>query len=216
MRWTNPQDMPDSPRQRPFSPPPAPATSPLLKVLVFLLALFVLYQGADWVLKQRTPIITRPAETSPAPQTPHSPQTPATEPFSAPQTSPQDDNASAPPIVKCVVNGKTSYGDAPCAQGAVSSQLKTRRDHNLMAAVRPQNVLNAAPTEEHHAPRSPVAQNSPAVDTAALKKAECKALDARIEQLDSMSRQPQGASTQDWIRDERKKARDKQFRLLCA
>ena len=215
MRWTNHPDMHDSPRERPFSPPPAPATGFVGKGLIFLLALFALYQGANWVLKQRMPITTRPAETSPATQAPYIPKTPAPEPFSAPQPSPQDDSASAPHIVKCVVNGKTSYGDAPCAQGAVSSQLKTRRDHNLMAAVRPQPVRPSAPEEPTQQPVS-ATPSRPMVNIAAARKAECQQLDAAIKQFDAESRQPQSAQRQDWIRSQRQNARDRQFRLSCA
>lgn len=46
-------------------------------------------------------------------------------------------------------------------------------------------------------------------------KAECKLLDARVQELDALARQPQSAATQDWIRSERKKARDRQFELRC-
>jgi hypothetical protein len=47
------------------------------------------------------------------------------------------------------------------------------------------------------------------------RMSECKNLDARITQLDSMARQPQSGQTQDWIRGERKTARDRQFSLRC-
>lgn len=43
----------------------------------------------------------------------------------------------------------------------------------------------------------------------------CKSLDARIAQLDAMARQPQSGQMQDWIRGERKTARDRQFGLRC-
>ena len=215
MRWTNHPDMHDSPRERPFSPPPAPATGFVGKGLIFLLALFALYQGADWVLKQRLPITARPAETSPAAQAPYTPKTPAAESFSAPQPSPHVDSASAPPIVKCVVNGKTSYGDTPCAIGAASSQLKTRRDHNLMAAVRPQAARPSAPEEAAQPPASAM-PSRPMVDVAAARKTECQQLDAAIKQFDAESRQPQSAQRQDWIRSQRQNARDRQFRLSCA
>ena len=46
-------------------------------------------------------------------------------------------------------------------------------------------------------------------------QAECKALDARIAQYDSMARQPQSGQTQDWIAAQRKKARDRQFGIRC-
>lgn len=44
---------------------------------------------------------------------------------------------------------------------------------------------------------------------------ECKALDARIKELDSLARQPQSGQMQDWIATERKAARDRQFRIRC-
>lgn len=204
--------MPDSPRERPFTPPPSPTTSLGVKVVVFLLSLFALYQAADWVLKQPTPITARQA-TSAATEAPFTSSTPAPESFSAPQPSPRDD--SAPRIVKCVVNGKTSYGDGPCAQGAVSSQLKTHRDHNLMAAVRPQPVRIPV-LEEAAEPPVIVTPSGPMVNVAATRKAECQQLDAAIKQLDAESRQPQSAQRQDWIRSQRQNARDRQFRLSCS
>lgn len=55
--------------------------------------------------------------------------------------------------------------------------------------------------------------SSPTV--ASTKKAECKALDEQVARWDAMARQPQSAQTQDWIRGQRKKARDRQFALRC-
>lgn len=46
-------------------------------------------------------------------------------------------------------------------------------------------------------------------------RAECDHLDARVRYLDALARQPQSAAMQDWIRGERKTARDRQFRLRC-
>lgn len=43
----------------------------------------------------------------------------------------------------------------------------------------------------------------------------CARLTERVSYLDSMARQPQSGPTQDWIRGERQKARDQQFRLRC-
>lgn len=56
-----------------------------------------------------------------------------------------------------------------------------------------------------------VVEQSPAV----TRNAECKSLDARVDQLDAMARQPQSGQMQDWIRGERQKARDRQFRIRC-
>lgn len=210
--------MKDQHRQRPFSPPPKRSgTSTLAMVLIFIAILFALYKIADWKLQQRT---AQPAPQPSAAKTGSpaiEPVTPATQAF-APVPHPQQDtpgaDAATQLVTKCVTKGKTSYGDGPCAQGAAVSQIRTRSDHNLMAAVRPERI-NAAPAEERTSPRGVVAQNSPVADVAATKKAECQFLDARIAELDALSRQPQSAQTHDWIRDERKKARDRQFRLSC-
>ena len=46
-------------------------------------------------------------------------------------------------------------------------------------------------------------------------KAVCDSLSAQVSQLDAMARQPQSGQSQDWISNERKKVRDKQFSLRC-
>lgn len=201
-------------RQPPFRPPPERSgTSTLGMVLIFIAILLALYKIADWKLQQRAaqPAAQPAATKDQAERTAIKPAKPLTR--SQPPQNADDAGAATQQVTKCVANGKTSYGDGPCTQGAIASQVRIHSDHNLMAAVRPESV-STAPTEVRQ--RSAVAQSNPAVDTAAAKKAECKSLDARVEQLDSMSRQPQSAQMQDWIRDERKKARDRQFRLSCA
>lgn len=55
----------------------------------------------------------------------------------------------------------------------------------------------------------------PTVNRQSQVNAECKALDERVTQLDAMARQPQSGQMQDWIRGERKTARDRQFALRC-
>lgn len=69
--------------------------------------------------------------------------------------------------------------------------------------------------------RQPVPASTTAVNTVAepsaaqQHQAECRALDARVNYLDSLARQPQSAAMQDWNRGERKKARDRQFAIRC-
>ena len=210
--------MHDKHRQRLFSPPPTrPGTSTLAMVLIFIAILFALYKIADWKLQQRAAQTARQpsaAKTGSAAIETVTPAAQALAPVPRPQQDTHGADAATQLVTKCVTKGKTSYGDGPCAQGAAASQIRTRSDHNLMAAVQPERI-NAAPAEERTSPRSAVAQNSPVADVAANKKAECQFLDARIAELDALSRQPQSPQTQDWIRDERKKARDRQFRLSC-
>ena len=199
-------------RQRPFSPPPE-RFSTLSKVLVFVVALFVLYKIADWKLTQQAASLA--AQPTP-PAAPKAVQRPAEAPTTVfppvpPYQSTSSQTANSQIVTKCVVNGKTSYGDSACPQGAVKTQVTTRADQNLMTAVRPVAVMQTEEAVRHPAA---VARSTPSPDAAA-KKAECQALNAQIEHLDSMSRQPQSAQMQDWIKEERKKARDQQFRLSC-
>ena len=62
--------------------------------------------------------------------------------------------------------------------------------------------------------RVPTASPAPN-DISHSQRHECDQLDARVRYLDAMARQPQSAAMQDWIRGERKMARDRQFRLRC-
>lgn len=65
-------------------------------------------------------------------------------------------------------------------------------------------------------PASAAPTNTAAEDSAAQQRvAECRSLDARVNYLDSMARQPQSGAMQDWLRGERKLARDRQFSLRC-
>ena len=210
--------MHDRRRQRPFSPPPERFNFGTLgMVLVFVAALFFLYKVADWKLNHRSaqpahqPGAASPvqaaAKPKPAPLHPLLP----TQPPPASQALP-DATADIARVTKCVANGGgTTYGDAVCPQGSASSQITMRANHNLMAAVRPEAPRPAeAPAEQ-----AIVVTQTRFVDDAAAKKAECRSLDTQIERWDAMARQPQSAQTQDWITEQRKQARDRQFRLRC-
>ena len=203
-------------RLRPFSPPPERFNVGTLGMaLVFCAALFFLYKVADWKLNDRA---AQPAEqprsappTQSAARTAPAPRQPLLPPPPAPQALP-DATAGIAKVTKCVAKGGgTTYGDTACPLGSASSRITVRAEHNLMAAVRPQAPHPAdAPAEQ-----AIVVEQTHSVDGAATTKAECRSLDTQIERWDAMARQPQSVQTQDWIRDERKKARDRQFRLSC-
>ena len=195
-------------RSRPFSPPPERFEwGTLGMVLVFVALLFFLYKAADWKLNQRP---APPPVAEPAPQ-------PARSPRPARPTQPANQNsanaaAGISQVTKCVTNGRTSYSDAACPQGSVSRQVTTRDNHNLMAAVRP---TAASPADAPATTQHTVEVQTSSVSHAAAKKTECEWLDSQIKHWDSMARQPQGAQAQDWISEQRKKARDRQFRIRC-
>ena len=193
------------------------AVSTLFMVLVFVVALFFLYKLADWHLNQRARGF--PAQSEPSVQpTPHqAPPRREAYPLQREQGSRTYPEAPEPTagnhvITKCIVNGKTSYGDGSCTGGAVTTQVTTRADQNIMAPVRAAATVT---TQTTYSPApAAVTQNTASSDYAA-KKMECQSLDTYIQHLDSMSRQIQSGQTMDWIKDERKKARDRQFRIPC-
>lgn len=56
---------------------------------------------------------------------------------------------------------------------------------------------------------------SPSAPAGSASADQCSALDERVRQLDAMARAGGHAGYMDWIALERKKARDRQFRLRC-
>lgn len=192
-------------RERPFTPPPEQPILRWLGVLHTLLALvYACYRVIEWMSHRPPPAPTKQA-----------PNGSSNAPRQAPAPSPQT-NAPSPPepetrtVTKCVINGKTSYGDGSCA-GGVKTQVTTKANLNLMAAVRPQAP---AKTEEPVRQTITVTRDEP-TNSALGVQTRCEALEAKIASLDAMGRQPQTLQTYDWIRDERKKARDEQFRIPC-
>jgi hypothetical protein len=63
--------------------------------------------------------------------------------------------------------------------------------------------------------QSPAQPTGVPTPTRADRSQECQSLDRQILRWDAMARQPQSAATQDWIREKRRKARDRQFELHC-
>lgn len=201
-------------RDKPFSPPAENKTTTIIKIVVVTaLLLFALFRIINWVLDERaqgkTANPSKPPNSSAAVELPNS--RPPPRETQAPDVSPEQPGKSRI-ITKCVVGSKTSYTDGPCATDAVSSQVITKLDQNLMDSVRP------APAKAAIAPPQP--ETSPLPDqtqdrAATANAAECSELENRIIHLDNIARQPQGPQTQDWVRNERKKARDRQFRIAC-
>lgn len=192
-------------RERPFTPPPEQPVLRWLGALFTLLALlYAGYRVIEWKNYRPPP--------DPTKQTPND-SSHATKQASVPppQTSvPSVSDPETRTVTKCMINGKTSYGDGSCA-GGVATQVTTKANYNLMAAVRPRAP---AQTEEPVRQTTTVTKDEP-TSSAMWVKTRCEALEAKIASLDAMGRQPQTPQTYDWIRDERKKARDEQFRIPC-
>ena len=186
----------------------------LFKISAFVVILYVGFKFSHRLDIQRRPV-DKPVPAVVIPAT-----TQLAAPIAAPQPSPQAIIYSQPYIkpahetvvIKCIVQGKVSYGDATCPLGAITRNIATNSNQNVMVAVKApvaEEVTNAPQTFPLYA------QNQPNAAYVAVK-AECTALEERIKYLDSLARQPQSGQTQDWIRGERDKARSRQFSLKCA
>ena len=201
----------NEPRLRPFGPPRTSNSMSLATILLVLLALAGAYAGYQWFLKPITSSSTATAtETTKrnSSATQPSPLTTPAKPALAPALTAQSD---ARTITKCVANGKTSYGDNDCAPGAATTEFATRSNLNMVAGLKPEQIAAAQRMDAQAIGTTNFAQANAAPSIAA----ECQALNETIARLDAMARQPQSAQTQDWIRNERKKARDRQFQIQC-
>jgi hypothetical protein len=200
-------------RVRSFQHPPGRQGKGFFKiVLVFALLLYALFSLSKWALGHRYSKF-RPQTSSPqvALELKSTPQhTFATEPIPAFDSgaSPQHTTRS---VTKCVLAGKVSYHDYSCERGAIATEVATRSDQNLLAAVRPNAIVTPIHLSET-APQAPVATQG---SIAPLAPPECKSMDAQIANLDAMARQSQSGQMQDRIKSERKELRDRQFRIHC-
>lgn len=208
----------DDSRQRTFSPPPERSTASYLTIVCIVLAgLLVLYKGADWLLQQRAASLAAKQAQILPPADSVNPGRPPAQPLPTQSTQPADQSPgqqapSTRNVTKCVTQGKTSYGDADCGQGAIATQVVTRSNHNLMDAL-PPAVMTRSPQPVQ---QTTVVQNDGVgAPSLASKKAFCKSLDEDVVRLDALARQPQSTQMQDWISAERKKVRDAQYRLPC-
>lgn len=186
---------------RPFAPTPE---RPRLRWLTLLLVtLAAIYAGVKLYEVARPAKL--PSATTPKTQT----QPQATLPSLSVPVLPAPGTRV---VTKCIVNGKTSYSDSACPAGSTAVQVLTKDNHNLMVGLTQEQMAAARSVQPSPPSATIVAQsNTSTPDTAG----ECKALDEYVKQLDSQARQPQTIQTQNWIRDERKKTRDRQFRIPC-
>ncbi len=211
-------DTPQPRRDRPAAPArpfqPAPERRWVLWLLLAVLTVFLLYRGGAWLLAQQR---ARPAEPpAAAVQPPPAPLPVVRAP--PPPAPPAAARAETYGISKCISRaGRAAYTDGPCPEGSRASTVWVQPDVNLTdglsaeareAAAR-SNADIAIQQQQQQPYERRVASN---VDNTL---SECAGLEARIASLDAAARQPQAGQTQDWLRDERKRARDRQFSLRC-
>lgn len=127
---------------------------------------------------------------------------------------------TSPPVPKPPVVAPSGE----CPPGQVAGIFESERTGRRVICHEPSFAESPPPSVVSHKPapalteqvrrrmqQAPVQQVPAQPSTAEL----CARLTERVSYLDSMARQPQSGPTQDWIRGERQKARDQQFRLRC-
>jgi hypothetical protein len=230
-------------RKSPFTPPKGRQTSTLMIILVIVSTMFLLYKCYGWLLDRGIPQritqrVAAPGQPHAAPEVPvvqgvplgwvpcivngqvlysasgcpdktattHSADPPSRQP-------PQDSSPRVVTLFHCkAYNGGTFWVNTHCNQHKalvdrmVSVPGNLSFEQQVQIAEVQRNTASAAVP-----PRNVVINNA----TTASRDVECEAMDDQIAHLDAMARQPQSAQTQDWIREKRKAARDRQFSLRC-
>jgi len=165
--------------------------------------IYLMSKSSQWApAKAPTPIL---GNAMPGTQMNH-PQT-----AMAPQTSAQASGQS--PIIKCVVNGKTTYSDQPCANGIRQQQVEL---HDSNGIVSPNAATVQAARQRIQAEMQTEAT---AVSTTSTgKQADpfiCSALSAEINSIDAATRNRLDAYEMQRLRIRREEVRTQQFRSGC-
>lgn len=198
--------------------PERSAARTLWTVFGMLAALLALYRvGETWLDRREAAGAASVAAPYPAPAVPK-PATPAQNEFRRPLPPPPAQAAAVPApgqgvVMKCQGAGHTLYSDGPCPPGTTAHTV------NLPVNV-VQSEKRPAPDIAPPLPLPPSAPPAPLAGpdgpgAQALRQQECQWLDAEIQRLDALARQPQSGAMQDHLRHQRKQARDRQFALRC-
>ena len=187
-------------------------------LISFLIACAVV-AGAVWIFdqslgKNEAPHATKVQRHAVEPRnsrTPAQQQEHRIDPFSAPAHA---GAGSTGKIFKCVINGKTTYSDHECATKSGQQALNLSDSRGILSP--PKETLEEL-TAQRLAKEAAYQRQAPqqAAVLARSANSECGLLEQHIAWLDAMARQPQGAQMQDWLKQERKKARDRQFAIHC-
>jgi hypothetical protein len=202
---------------------PAAKPTPTYEMALYLLAaLYLLYKGALWWQDHQLDARMREQQTAPARSEPTAAPTVAApaalRALPTARTNSDAEQPNLPPVQgsvnKCLINGRVIYSDGSCPQGASVEALKLQ---TYPKGETPRVVREAAAVSVQQP--EPAAVQQPTLHTpsqaAPVKAAECGYLDEAIKQIDIEALKPQSLQRQDWLRAERKKARDKQFFLGC-
>ena len=215
-----------------MGPPEPSATLTLWSILFFVALAFLGYKAATWWDSTHAKGANRvaptgsiepaaatapPALAMPAPQR-HAPAvrsslTSNLDPSRSMTSSAPAPTPAAPTIViKCVINGVTTYAasESDCHARAKATVVTIDTRQNLS-----DGLSNAQQIIQRPSPGVQADVASRAVDPNMQRKTLCQAYAEEIKRIDERARQPLSAPEQDWLASKRRKARDEQFRLHC-
>ena len=205
-------------------PPQPKPTSPITIVAICLLLLYGLYRA--FTLWGPAP---KPPEQIRLPAVPLEQRDLAPPNLSAPiyrtDTAQPDFNDILQPqyasvdskrtVIKCVKNGKITFTDSACADGATKS--KVNADNPMVGTVAPLKRSSRAPKALNPDQAGGGRQDFVVTtqSTQPNRIYECTRLSRQVEQLDASARQPRSGSAQDSIRADRARLRTRQADLKC-
>lgn len=117
-------------------------------------------------------------------------------------------------IAKCTIDGKVIYSDRPCPKNATLSQVEIHETSGIVTPSRDVVDRTMRRIEEERRRENQSTRSSLSVIEKPNKQL-CNAYRADIDKYDSMARQPQSGSAQDWIREEIVRIRKLQAQANC-
>jgi hypothetical protein len=119
-------------------------------------------------------------------------------------------------FAKCTsAAGATTYSDRPCPSGMQAGEVSVRPDLNLADGMS-EDARRASMDNNSAIAQSVVEHERRVAMNVDAPASECPYLKALIASIDAAARQPQPASEQDRLKDQRRRARDQQFALRCS
>jgi len=187
-------------------------------IVVSTLLAIAIVGGGLWLLDRSTSLSTSILQKVPEPPRNSPDRTiSGTRTGRQPEGNATDAAAVPPPAVhgirKCTVGGNTTYSNSGCPEGTQTGTVVLHHSGGIISPPKADLLTLMAQrkaAEAQHTGRQVLTMGTPQ-STAE----ECVLLDQHVQYLDSKARQPQSATTQDWIRQERGKVRDRQVALHC-
>ena len=182
----------------------------LVLLAAFVAAVAIAGGGLYFVLQKAAPIAAPAATTQANRPAPPTVQATATAPVVAPAVIVPATN-TGPAVYRCTINGVVIYSDEMC-QGA--KKVDARPASSGFVAERPRPAVRVAQAPSTEPMSMPSAASTSATEKAA-REARCAWIEAEIERIDALARQGQSASSQDSLRERRRKLVDEKYALKC-